>query len=128
MNEAAQSFLGEHDFAAFGRAPIPGGHTIRHVYEVDWHADCEESVFTIEADAFLYRMVRRITALLVEVGAGREKVTAVKAFLNDPSLRWEGAIAPANGLCLDRVIYPDMGREIKSERLEEDIQDRGAGV
>jgi tRNA pseudouridine38-40 synthase len=123
MNEAAQALLGEHDFAPFGRAPIPGGHTIRHVYEAQWHADGDESIFTIEADAFLYRMVRRITALLKEVGVGREEASAVVEFLNNPSLRWEGAIAPANGLCLDAVIYPETSREIEPERLEGEIQE-----
>lgn len=122
MNEAAQALLGEHDFAAFGRAPIPGGHTIRHVYEAQWYADGDENIFTIEADAFLYRMVRRITALLIEVGVRREEVGLVVELLNDPSLRWEGAIAPANGLCLEAVIYPETSGEVESERLEDEIQ------
>jgi tRNA pseudouridine38-40 synthase len=123
MSDVAQAFLGRHDYAAFGRAPIPGGHTIRHVYEAQWHVDGEESTFTIEADAFLYRMVRRMTALMVEVGAGREIASTAMTLLDDPSLRWEGPIAPARGLCLEAVIYPETPGKIEAERLENENQD-----
>ncbi len=60
MAIAASRVLGAHDFAAFGSAPIPGGHTRRNVMRCEWQA-CERTTdLLIEADAFLYRMVRRL--------------------------------------------------------------------
>ena len=62
--------------------------------------------FSIEADHFLPRMVRRITGVLVQIGLGNLPVEAIRRFLaepvNDPA-QWT---APPSGLFLERVIYP----------------------
>lgn len=71
MREAARGLVGKHDFAAFGKAPISGGHTVRTVYLAEWEPEAESLVFRIEANAFLYRMVRRVVAALLEVGCRR---------------------------------------------------------
>jgi tRNA pseudouridine38-40 synthase len=105
MQETAHVLLGQHDFAAFGRAPIPGGHTIRQVFHAEWHRWEEGLNFEIEADAFLYRMVRRFVAAMIEIGKGRVTIEQVRDLRDQPSLRWEGPIAEARGLCLEAVIY-----------------------
>jgi tRNA pseudouridine38-40 synthase len=105
MQKAAGLLIGEHDFAAFGTAPIPGGHTLRTVKRADWKRTKDELCFEIEANAFLYRMVRRLVGALTEVGTGRMAIEEINTFLDDPSVRWEGPLAPAQGLCLEAVIY-----------------------
>ncbi|OGO15845.1 MAG: tRNA pseudouridine(38-40) synthase TruA [Chloroflexi bacterium RBG_13_68_17] len=105
MAAAAERVLGVHDFAAFGRAPIPGGHTCRRVVRSDWQAAGEALAFEIEADAFLYRMVRRLVSGMVEVGAGRLELEAFERFLERPEPPWMGKMAPARGLCLEAVEY-----------------------
>ncbi len=105
MQTAAGMLIGQYDFAAFGTAPIPGGHTLRTVTRADWKRNKDELCFEIEANAFLYRMVRRLVGALTEVGTGRMAIEEVSRFLDDPSVRWEGPIAPAQGLCLETVIY-----------------------
>jgi tRNA pseudouridine38-40 synthase len=105
MQAAAGMLIGEHDFAAFGSAPIPGGHTLREVIRADWKREKDELRFEIEANAFLYRMVRRLVGVLTGIGSGRIAVEEVSNLLDDPSARWEGAVAPAQGLCLDAVRY-----------------------
>jgi tRNA pseudouridine38-40 synthase len=105
MQAAAKVFAGRHDFAAFGRAPNPNGHTVREVRHAQWECEGDQFWFDIEADAFLYHMVRRLVAALVAVGIGRESVESIESMLDDPEARWQGAIAPASGLCLEAVIY-----------------------
>ncbi len=105
MRTAAGLLIGEHDFAAFGSAPIPGGHTLRNVLRADWKREKDELRFKIEANAFLYRMARRLVGALAEIGAGRIDVEEVSDLLDNPSARWEGAVAPAQGLCLEAVRY-----------------------
>jgi tRNA pseudouridine38-40 synthase len=105
MRVVADALIGRHDFAAFGRAPIPGGHTEREVYLACWRRVDEALIFNIEADSFLHRMVRRLVAAMVEVGTERLAFSQVQTLLDDPSQRWQGAIAPARGLCLKAVTY-----------------------
>ncbi len=105
MQTAAGLLIGEHDFAAFGTAPIPGGHTQRTVTRADWKRNKDELCFAIEANAFLYRMVRRLVGALTEVGTERMAIEEINVFLDDPSVHWEGSLAPAQGLCLESVIY-----------------------
>jgi len=57
----------------------------------------------VRADAFLRGMVRRMVAALVEVGLGKLDETAVRAALAAPGPAFDGAAAPAKGLCLRRV-------------------------
>jgi len=105
MAELADMMIGEHDFAPFGRAPIEGGHTNREVFAAMWSWESDKLVFSIEANAFLYHMVRRLVAAMVSIDQKAEgKVEFVDMLLN-PSKRWEGGIAPPNGLCLEEVIY-----------------------
>ncbi len=105
MNELAEQLPGEWDFGAFGRAPIPGGHTVRHLYRADWTLSGSKLLLNIEANAFLYHMVRRLVAVMTTVGYGREAVDDVVKLLHEPGGFWEGTLAPSCGLCLEEVSY-----------------------
>jgi tRNA pseudouridine38-40 synthase len=105
MQAAATALLGEHDFGAFGTAPRRGSHTRRTVRRADWLAEGTDASFVIEADAFLYRMVRRLAAALVTIGQGRAPVEGMAAHVTDPRRKWTGSPAPAHGLCLEAVIF-----------------------
>jgi tRNA pseudouridine38-40 synthase len=116
MAEAAQALLGKHDFGAFGSAPREGSHTVRTVLRAEWRRKEDELEFWIEADAFLFRMARRITGTLLQIGSGRRKGTDIPALLIAPvsrereSPRMRAAPpAPARGLCLMRIEYPGEG-------------------
>jgi tRNA pseudouridine38-40 synthase len=119
MQTAAGLLIGEHDFAAFGTAPIPGGQTLRTVTRADWKRTKDELCFEIEANAFLYHMVRRLVGALIEVGTGRKAIEEVSVFLDRPSVRWEGSLAPAQGLCLEAVDYSGSNK---------DLEDRSPGL
>jgi tRNA pseudouridine38-40 synthase len=105
MNELAAQLPGERDFGAFGRAPIPGGHTVRHLYNADWTLSGSEMLLNIEANAFLYHMVRRLVAVMTTVGYGREAVDEVVKLFHEPGASWDGTLAPSCGLCLEEVSY-----------------------
>jgi tRNA pseudouridine38-40 synthase len=105
MVEAAKHLLGRHDFRAFGSPPIQGGHTIKEISDASWRQEGDRSYFGIEADSFLHKMIRRLVALIVDIGLGRAAQEEMNALIDHPSCRREGAIAPPNGLCLEAVIY-----------------------
>jgi tRNA pseudouridine38-40 synthase len=106
MNQAAQCLIGEYDFAAFGTAP-DGDVTVRRVLKAEWREMAETGTlrFTIEANAFLYRMVRRIARALVLVGRNELDVDELSEILASKDLQRIKGIAPACGLCLVRVTY-----------------------
>lgn len=107
LQRTSALFQGKHDFGAFGRAPISGGHTVRTITRSEWQRNGSQATLTLEADAFLYHMVRRIVAASVEVGAGKGSEGQIEARLADPSRTYEGHLAPAKGLCLEAVFYGD---------------------
>jgi tRNA pseudouridine38-40 synthase len=105
MAEVAGWIIGKYDFGAFGNAPIEGGHTVREVYQAEWIRTSGGMNFEIVANAFLFRMVRRIVAAMIKVGYRPDRRETFKERVLDPSRRWEGTIAPPSGLCLERVNY-----------------------
>jgi tRNA pseudouridine38-40 synthase len=122
MGRAAQALLGRHDFAAFGRSPRLDGTTVRTVNDISvlplelQHDHPRRSqrtavVLEVEADAFLYGMMRSIAGALVAVGAGRMPEHAVGTLLERGSAgRGAITVAPAHGLHQWRVTYPSLGR------------------
>lgn len=103
MQTAAQQLEGMHDFRAFGRSPRPGGHTVRRVHEVTVSAIGEWVTIAIAADAFLYGMVRRIAAALVDVGLGRRSAAWITSLVNGSAVALR--LAPAQGLVQIGVEY-----------------------
>jgi tRNA pseudouridine38-40 synthase len=104
MREAAALLIGEHDFAAFGRPP-QGERTVRRVVEAGWSGNSPWLFFEIEANAFLFRMVRSIVGTLLWVGQGRLVLDEFAAILALRERKQAGQTAPAHGLCLIQVRY-----------------------
>jgi tRNA pseudouridine38-40 synthase len=104
LNEVASSLVGEHDFATFGQAP-QGNNTKRCVIQARWQREKQLLILRIEADAFLYRMVRSLVGSMKVVGEGTWTVVDFSdAFLARD--RGEAAkTAPAHGLFLTSVSY-----------------------
>jgi len=112
----AQLFLGTHDFAAFGSPTTPGGSTLRTVMKAEWTPAGEARDawhFEVQADAFLYRMVRRLVFVQVAVSQGKVSAESVARSLARPALAASGTekipagLAPAHGLTLVEVTYPN---------------------
>jgi tRNA pseudouridine38-40 synthase len=105
LQQAAQALIGKHDFAAFGTPPRTEGSTVRTVMEAEWQAYADEWTFTVQADAFLYRMVRRMVFVQVAVGQGRLRVEVILNALKSQD-QLPAGLAPASGLTLVEVTYP----------------------
>ncbi len=104
MQEAAHLLVGEHDMAAFGRAP-DGGSTVRRVSRAEWSGEPPWLFFDIEANAFLYRMVRSLVGTMLQVGKGRVGVKEFGEILASRDRSRAGPTAPPQGLCLMAVEY-----------------------
>jgi tRNA pseudouridine38-40 synthase len=104
MQAASQALIGEHDFAAFGR-PTIGESTTRSMYRADVRVAEDQIAIELQANGFLYHMVRRIAGTLIAVGRGERSAAEFANILHaaDPS-RAAAVIAP-NGLCLTKVNY-----------------------
>jgi len=100
MARAGSAFIGRHDFRAFG---VAGRTSVRTVMAVRVRREGRLVTIDVRADAFLRGMVRRMVAVLLEVGLGKMEETAVRAALAGPGPAFDGAAAPAKGLCLRRV-------------------------
>jgi tRNA pseudouridine38-40 synthase len=105
MQGAANYLVGEHDLATFGRSPREGGATVRRVMQAAWTANGPRLTFQIEANAFLYRMVRSIVGTLIEVGRGAMSVDDfVAAFASRDRAKSGPSVLP-HGLFLFGVTY-----------------------
>ena len=107
LHRAAALLIGTHDFSAFGSATSPKGSTTRTVISSRWIMRGDEKQFEVRADAFLYRMVRRM--VFVQVAAARSKCSLdeIRDALEKQS-KLPAGIAPAHGLTLAEVTYGSM--------------------
>ena len=117
MREAACYLLGEHDFSAFRAQGCQAGHAVRtiHRLEVDREEDCVS--IEIEANAFLYHMVRNIAGVLMAIGRGVAAPVWAQQVLEAGRRAQGGVTAPASGLYLMAVRYPP-ARGIPEPRAE----------
>jgi tRNA pseudouridine38-40 synthase len=105
LRQNASIFLGKHDFAAIGSRTTPKGTTVRTVTKAEWKKMPDgEWQFEVRADAFLYRMVRRLVFVQVAVAQGRCSVEKVQHALSEQGTLLAG-LAPAHGLTLVKVSY-----------------------
>lgn len=104
MRAAAQRVVGEHDFAAFGWPP-KGNNTVRRVLRAEWSGEPPWLYFDIEANAFLYRMVRKLVGTMLLVGRGQMTVEEFVQVMVSRDRSKAGPAAPPQGLCLVEVKY-----------------------
>ena len=118
MQQAAAALVGRHDFTSFSdRAEEQREPRVR-VREAGVRKTDFLIVFSIEADHFLPRMVRRIVGVLVQIGLGHLPVEAMGRFLaqavDDPA-QWT---APPSGLFLEKVVYPEGAGVVDGKGIE----------
>lgn len=105
MEEAADRFVGTHDFTAFSSVKSAAKHKVRTVHSVLLKKETDEYVFTIEGNGFLYNMVRIMIGTMVEVGQGKRDPEEVDMLLLGKDRSKAGKTAPPQGLYLKKVIY-----------------------
>ena len=117
MDRAVRELLGLHDFLSFCK-PREGATTIRDLQRAGVHRD--ESgmiIIALQADAFCHHMVRCIVGAVVRVGEGRYDAAwpgqRLRARVRDANV----LMAPAHGLVLNAVRYPDQSQLAERARL-----------
>lgn len=107
MRSAARAFEGKHDFATFAAVDRDNSEksTIVLLERIDVIEEGALLLFVIEGSHFLWKMVRRLIGILVEVGKDEMDVTAAAALLHKRSPLPAKLTAPGSGLFLERVFY-----------------------
>jgi tRNA pseudouridine38-40 synthase len=111
MSGAAKAFVGMHDFRTFSDDDPEEKSTqvLLEVFEV--HEDGDLILVHLEGSHFLWKMVRRLVGVLVEVGRGALTPDQAAGLLVKPSPLPARVTAPASGLFLERVYYPGDPRD-----------------
>jgi tRNA pseudouridine38-40 synthase len=121
MQAAAARFVGKRDFGSFAerdRASSPRERsTIVAIDRVDVVEDGDLVLVTVEGSHFLWKMVRRLVGVIVEVGRGRLEVDGAAALLTSGPELPARLTAPASGLFLARVFYPNDRRDVESRAI-----------
>ena len=112
MRETAQRFAGRHDFQSFSDDDPEERSTDVVVETFEIHEDGDLLLVHIEGSHFIWKMVRRLVGVLVEVGAGRLGAEDAAAMLTERSPEPARLTAPASGLFLERVYYKGDPRDV----------------
>ncbi len=107
MNEAAKTLFEFEDFTSFSRLHTDVKTNNCKIYQAGWKLENTQLVFTIKADRFLRNMVRAIVGTLLEVGQGKLSVEEFKNIIELKDRGAAGASAPAQGLFLVDIEYPE---------------------
>jgi len=109
MHAAAQYWLGKHDFRTFESRWPQRKSSVRTVLDISCTRpaapDQKRIAFEVEADGFLYNMVRTMVGTLIEVGRARRPPEWAAEVLAVGDRREAGMKVPSHGLFLMHVNY-----------------------
>ena len=105
MQEAANLLLGEHDFISFSNKPAKEKSTFVFIESIDIEAVEGVIFIRVKASHFLWKMVRRIVGVLVEIGKGKLKKEFINVALKQHTPEVSNFTAPSMGLFLEKVYY-----------------------
>lgn len=107
MHAASRVLVGSHDFRSFADTSAdPTGSARVEMRSVELLARRDLILLRFAASHFLWKMVRRLTGTLVEVGRGRVSVNDLVHWREVPSSEPAQWTAPPSGLFLESVLYP----------------------
>jgi tRNA pseudouridine38-40 synthase len=112
MQTLASHFVGMHDFQSFSDDDPEEKSTEVLVEALDVHDDGDLIIVHIEGSHFIWKMVRRLVGVMVEVGRGAMSVDQARRLLSESSGLPAKLTAPAAGLFLERVYYPGDPRDL----------------
>ena len=107
MNEAANELLNYKDFQCFSRSNSDVKTYYCDIKEAYWKIVNSQLVFTIKADRFLRNMVRAIVGTLLDVGFEKTSISQFHEIIKSKDRSRAGSSAPAKGLYLTKVEYPE---------------------
>lgn len=107
MEDAALRFVGSHNFAAFRASNCVARTTIRRIDSVKIIRTGSRITVDVIGGGFLKNMVRVMVGTLVDIGKGRFTPSDIDRLLQEGDRKKAGCTAPACGLCLMQVFYPE---------------------
>ena len=107
MNEAANILLNYKDFQCFSRSNTDVKTYYCSINEAYWKEENSQLIFTISADRFLRNMVRAIVGTLLNIGFGKTSIQDFHEIIKSKDRTKAGASAPAHGLFLTKIEYPN---------------------
>ena len=107
MNAAAKHLLTYSDFTSFSKLHTDVKNNLCTITRAEWQQQGEEWAFTIEANRFLRNMVRAIVGTLLEVGRKSLSEKDFCEIIEKKNRCAASASAPAKGLFLTNVVYPE---------------------
>ncbi len=107
MQQAANYLIGEHDFSSFRAVACQARHPVRRIERIELGQQGRYITIDVEANAFLHHMVRNIVGSLLAVGANDRPVEWLGDVLEARDRTKAGITAPAAGLYMTGVRYPD---------------------
>ncbi|MBU0547764.1 MAG: tRNA pseudouridine(38-40) synthase TruA [Candidatus Omnitrophica bacterium] len=105
MRSEAKILLGRHNFKSFQAAELRQRNPVRTIKSIKITKDKHLLHIDIEADSFLYNMVRNIAGTLLEIGRGRFPKGSMRRILESCNRKLAGPTLPGKGLCLVKVRY-----------------------
>ena len=106
LDKAAAQYIGKHDFSGFCSYKSTVEDTVRTVNRACVERRGDMVTFTVEADGFLYNMVRIMVGTLLRIAQGKFASDRIPMILEKGDRALAGPTAPAEGLYLSRVFYP----------------------
>ncbi|WP_143959634.1 tRNA pseudouridine(38-40) synthase TruA [Litoribacter populi] len=107
MNQAAELLLSHSDFECFSKVKTNVNNFRCEIKTAHWEQKSERLIFHITANRFLRGMVRAIVGTLVQVGTGKLDLEGFQEVLSSQNRRKAGSSAPAHGLFLSQITYPE---------------------
>jgi tRNA pseudouridine38-40 synthase len=108
MARGADLFRGTHDFAAFSATGSSAKRTVRQIFSSSVFRSGDLVGFRVAANGFLYKMVRLMAGMLVEIGTGRAEPGRIVELLESSARGRGGPVLPPQGLFLVRITYGDL--------------------
>lgn len=108
LNQAAQIFIGKHDFTTFSKINPDIKNNVCTIHQSSWEKVSETKLkFTVEANHFLYGMVRALVGSMLDFERGKYSLDYLIDCLDNPDRSKYIYFAPSNGLYLTRVHYKE---------------------
>jgi tRNA pseudouridine38-40 synthase len=107
MQKGAEILIGKHDFAAFQASSCQASTSEREIFALNINRNSDFITVTVTANAFLQKMVRNLVGSLVELGQKERDIHWLKEVLESRDRKTGGITAPAHGLTLVGVKYPN---------------------
>ncbi len=107
MQQASELVVGTHDFTGFTASASQVKNRVRTVFVSRWQRKGRHFSYRIEGDGFLHHMVRNLVGTMLQIGHGQRLAKDMITILESRDRRLAGPTAPARGLFLARVWYPN---------------------